>query len=425
MPILQPLRELQALWRLLYFNQTSLRETAHLFSGRRIESMKYIISILTIVLVGIIFVAPVPTIALEQKTSAWKGNLANGQILSEEGLAKILKEHKEWVTTGGKQGKRADLSKANLSEADLSKAILSSVNLSGTHLLGADLSGANLVDANLSRADLVGANLREANLREANLSWAILNRANLSEANLSKANLSWANLRETNLKKAKAKFAEFGNSLFETEDVEGLVFVGAEGFSTIKFDNFETALHLVDLCKIAKETGLRSQERALTSALYKYHLRAASLPERILTFILLGFTTDFGAAPWRSFWVLAFFIVVFSFYYIIILRRQGKDGIWKIWIPDRVRTDLGKKKPTRLTLRFSDALRIGFYFSVLSAFSIGWRELNVGNWISRVQRQEYTYQATGWTRTISGIQSLLSVYLLAIWALTYFGRPFE
>jgi len=26
---------------------------------------------------------------------------------------------------------------------------------------------------------------------------------------------------------------------------------------------------------------------------------------------------------------------------------------------------------------------------------------------------------------VSGIQSLLSVYLLAIWLLTYFGRPFE
>jgi hypothetical protein len=26
---------------------------------------------------------------------------------------------------------------------------------------------------------------------------------------------------------------------------------------------------------------------------------------------------------------------------------------------------------------------------------------------------------------VAGLQSLLSVYLLAIWALTYFGRPFQ
>jgi hypothetical protein len=34
-------------------------------------------------------------------------------------------------------------------------------------------------------------------------------------------------------------------------------------------------------------------------------------------------------------------------------------------------------------------------------------------------------RATGWVRTVAGIQSLLSVYLLALWVLTYFGRPFE
>ena len=70
------------------------------------------------------------------------------------------------------------------------------------------------------------------------------------------------------------------------------------------------------------------------------------------------------------------------------------------------------------------ALGYAVYFSVLSAFHIGWRELNVGNWISRLQFRTYSLQATGWVRTVSGLQSLISVYLLAMWALTYFGRPF-
>src|SRR5262249_6806621 len=67
----------------------------------------------------------------------------------------------------------------------------------------------------------------------------------------------------------------------------------------------------------------------------------------------------------------------------------------------------------------------GLYFSALSAFNLGWHELNVGAWISRLQPREYTLRATGWVKTISGIQSLVSVYLLALWALTYFGDPFE
>jgi hypothetical protein len=46
-------------------------------------------------------------------------------------------------------------------------------------------------------------------------------------------------------------------------------------------------------------------------------------------------------------------------------------------------------------------------------------------WISRLQKREYTLRATGWVRSVAGLQSLLSVYLLALWVLTYFGRPFD
>ena len=66
-----------------------------------------------------------------------------------------------------------------------------------------------------------------------------------------------------------------------------------------------------------------------------------------------------------------------------------------------------------------------FYFSLLSAFHIGWRDLNVGSWLTRLQSREYALRAKGWVRAVSGVQSLISVYLLAMWALTYFGRPFQ
>ena len=78
-----------------------------------------------------------------------------------------------------------------------------------------------------------------------------------------------------------------------------------------------------------------------------------------------------------------------------------------------------------LKRRWIRVLLIGLYFSLLSAFHIGWRELNVGTWIARLQPREYALRATGWVRMLSGFQSLLSVYFLALWALTYFGRPFE
>jgi hypothetical protein len=79
----------------------------------------------------------------------------------------------------------------------------------------------------------------------------------------------------------------------------------------------------------------------------------------------------------------------------------------------------------RLQGNIRQALGYGAYFSLLSAFHIGWRDLSIGTWITRAQPREYTLKPAGWVRLVSGLQSLLSVYLLAIWALTYFGRPFQ
>jgi hypothetical protein len=52
-------------------------------------------------------------------------------------------------------------------------------------------------------------------------------------------------------------------------------------------------------------------------------------------------------------------------------------------------------------------------------------EFSVGTWLTRTQPRNFALEATGWVRTLSGLQSLLSVYLLAMWLLTYFGRPFQ
>ena len=87
-----------------------------------------------------------------------------------------------------------------------------------------------------------------------------------------------------------------------------------------------------------------------------------------------------------------------------------------------------RMEPERIEVLDVKELRMlgwSLYFSVLSAFHIGWRDLNVGSWILRLQTREYSLRATGWVRVVSGFQSLISVYLLALWALVYFARPFE
>ena len=64
------------------------------------------------------------------------------------------------------------------------------------------------------------------------------------------------------------------------------------------------------------------------------------------------------------------------------------------------------------------------FFSLMSAFNIGFREIDFGRWLRLLPRTEFDLKAKGWMRTVAGFQSLLSVYL-ALWVLSYFGRPFE
>jgi hypothetical protein len=61
----------------------------------------------------------------------------------------------------------------------------------------------------------------------------------------------------------------------------------------------------------------------------------------------------------------------------------------------------------------------------MSAFNIGFREMNLGRWIRLMQPREFDIKARGWLRVVSGLQSLTSVYLLALAILSHFGTPFD
>ncbi|PWT92227.1 MAG: hypothetical protein C5B55_06780 [Blastocatellia bacterium] len=69
-------------------------------------------------------------------------------------------------------------------------------------------------------------------------------------------------------------------------------------------------------------------------------------------------------------------------------------------------------------------LRASMFFSLMSTFNIGFRDINFGRWLRLLTRQEFDIKAVGWARVIAGWQSLISVFLIALWVLSYFGRPF-
>ena len=123
-------------------------------------------------------------------------------------ISQIIEQHALWLDTNGKEGSRANLTRANLYGVNLTHANLTRANLYGANLTRANLTRANLTRANLDGVNLHGANLTHANLEGANLFSANLDWANLEGANLTHANLTHANLTHTNLTLVNLDYAK-------------------------------------------------------------------------------------------------------------------------------------------------------------------------------------------------------------------------
>jgi hypothetical protein len=369
-----------------------------------------------------------------------------------------------------------------LSGINFQGAALDRAFLPGAYLYGANFEKAFLVAANLQGANLNEANLKRASLGEAMLQGAFLHDANLEEADLIAAKLEQASLIGTSLKGADLQGANLAAVIFEPlpgslPSIPSLVLA-----KNLRERTFDTSPHaLVELREAFKKLGLREQERQVTYAIEhakrlqdwdqwanprkaqkdtrswlekflgkedkrQWSEMVAGKSESLFNYVLFELPCDYGMSPGRLLRILGYSIGLFSLVYMIALfTTRGRAGVWAVWPTDRVYTAEGEASPSRVTptfffprlqgwaegrwwgmlVRGLGVPLFGLYFSILSAFSLGWRELTIGTWIARVQPREYTLHATGWVRTVSGLQSLLSIYLLALWVLTYFSRPFE
>jgi uncharacterized protein YjbI with pentapeptide repeats len=340
----------------------------------------------------------------------------------------------------GAQLVRAVLKGADLSFAFLSGSNLSSANLDHVVLRGADLSKANLLSANLNCSDLHGTTLTAAQLTNANLRNAVLKDANLTDADLSEAKLGNAILHKTKIEGTKLDKADLTGAIYApAAALPNAYLAGIEGLSTLTFPAGEET-GLVQLRDQLQKAGLRELEREATFAIERGrtdHLTKGGVVAAVEGYVRrvgFGWTTGYGLYPGRALGMIvalwALMVPVYFFAIAFKTKLPRESGIYQIWPADTVNAsgpDLTLRDSSKVTWLPNDklcALGYAAYFSLLSTFHIGWRDLNVGSWISRAQPREYALRSLGWVRAVSGIQSLISVYLLALWALTYFGRPF-
>lgn len=305
------------------------------------------------------------------------------------------------------------------------KAELHFAKLEGASFNSWDFGGTQFLHASLIDTKFIFSEFVLTDFKAANLSGAAFLESNLRNANFIEAELSGTRFLGSDLGGAKFRFRE-------PRRLRASDWLLVKGLGEIRFGDDPANPHSLtasvfktlrdDLWQI----GARREARELTAAIEHYRTIDAPVGERLMRKLLLELPVNYGAAPWRPLGILFGGIVLFALFYTAVFFRTWKRaGIWRVWHGERILDKDRSNDPELLRASAWKALAWALYFSCLSAFHIGWKDFNVGSWIARVQPREYALRATGWARSVAGIQSLLSVYLLAIWALTYFGRPFD
>ncbi len=216
-------------------------------------------------------------------------------------------------------------------------------------------------------------------------------------------------------------------------DVTELAF--ANGLSTISFNPIDTST-FVEWKEALQEAGYTRASKELVAAVRRNNRPA------LWETILFDWTCEFGANPLRPLVVLFWLWVAGTAAYLLGLARRSGSGLYLLATGEQIpagngrnrvlrmrwempRRGTGWKFPFRFARYAGRALGTAALFSLMSAFNIGFREVNLGRWIRLMQPREFDIKARGWLRVVSGLQSLTSVYLLALAILSHFGTPFD
>ena len=316
-------------------------------------------------------------------------------------------------------------------------------------ILGVDFSGATLNSAQF----------QGAHLKKVNLSGASLEETNFTNADLTGADLTGAILVDTELKGARFEGVNLSGATYAPRSPPSEHYLGnIRGLQDAQYPQGRPA-GLVKLRQLLRESGYRELERKATYAIeinrtlalvdecpwsrdktsrksFFGFIPSLGCVHGIIRTVLFEQTTFWGLSPGRALIIMISIVFVLAPIYgigLLISQRfpQLKSGIFVVIPQDRI-------EYRDAVASISDGVRLHpltvpwfkfplwmLYFSILTSFQIGWRDLNVGTWIVRLQFSEYMLRSTGWMRCLAGIQSMVSVYLIAISALTYFGRPFQ
>jgi len=396
--------------------------------------------------------APDPEAACASAAATWSDREDHERPVT--GLAEMVARNGLWIASKKKQGEQADFRSADLRCVNLRGSHLEGANLRGADLTGADLTGADLSGADLQGADLSYAILEQAKLAGADLSSAYLKGASLSHADLTSAILHDANFTQANLSYANLHSADLdGDTDLESADVESVTFEPknlpatentylARNLSRLTYGE---PREMVVLRNAFHTDGYTDQERRVTYAIQRQQTRTEweqcrkgssgrSCAVAVAKWLVYDKTFQYGVNPDRPLYLAIGLWLWCSVIYVsilesvrepVILRFQRNDGATDYPGTPVVPAELSATNAWPVVCREAKIWWTALFFSLESALNIGFGEFQPGRWLRILATTDYELKAVGWTRTLSGAQSLFSLlmFALAIWGL--FGQPFS
>jgi len=392
------------------------------------------------------------------------------------------------LNLSGAHLENANLKGANLTGATLNKSNLKGANLNGATLKSFRCDSCNLTGADMARATLYGVRLEGAILDSTNLSGATFDayselkgasivganlsrmkiyRTNLTEVNLEGSRLDSTDFIETALTRANLANSSLVNATFDNVELSGTVMTNSDltDVSPSRLMPPQGAMfHLtsppidlrtielrvgnpfpLELLQLLKDKGFKQAERDVICAINRAD---ANWFQKLL----FDYTTEYGSnlyRPWILFCWLYLGCALFYYVFTLIETKSGLMLEFPIYTnepPENLRGHLdfspessGETKVWQGNIDLTNYTKQGYnwiptkirmiwwalFFSGISAFNIGFRDVSFGRWLSHLTRTPLDLTAFGWVRVISGIQALVSVYLLALWVLSFVGTPFR
>lgn len=345
------------------------------------------------------------------QTVPWTGRLTDGTVITRDDLTHMLAEHNLWFASQQKKGKRLVLDNAVLPNVILDDADLTECSMRGTFLWRAkirnatlwraDLTGAMLVDAQLTGSELDDVNFSNANLQDARLNRTRLVLADFNNANLRRADFNGALLYQVRLKNARLNAADFTDSRFDIAELPEIgALTGLRGLDSLKFhpQTQRAAAHALDrLRQTYRNAGLNAAADQITYSIWNFYNARDDLRSRINR-ILFKSTCEYGLEPAKPLILALIAFPVFALVYFIISPPSADS--------------------------FTTRCTHSIILSLQSGLNIGIGNTKLYRIIQLMQPNPKPLECNNYLRIVTGLQNILSAYLIILWIALIVAHPF-